>query len=72
MRAFVKFSIILTLCVIIMGAYTRLTDAGLGCPDSSKHHELGSTLPTVFSAEWLHRNGDRADPIGGFPVRPSR
>ena len=33
MRAFVKFSIILTLCVIIMGAYTRLTDAGLGCPD---------------------------------------
>lgn len=46
--------------------------AGLGCAHSSKHHELGSKLPTVFSAEWIHRNGDRADPIGGFPVRPSR
>jgi heme a synthase len=27
------FAIILTLCVICLGAYTRLTDAGLGCPD---------------------------------------
>lgn len=33
MRLLVKFSLIFTLCVIIMGAYTRLTDAGLGCPD---------------------------------------
>ncbi|MFC1233703.1 heme A synthase [Vibrio sp. F74] len=28
-----KLSIILTLCVIVLGAYTRLSDAGLGCPD---------------------------------------
>lgn len=27
------FAIGLTLCVILLGAYTRLTDAGLGCPD---------------------------------------
>ncbi|SDH98489.1 cytochrome c oxidase assembly protein subunit 15 [Vibrio xiamenensis] len=29
----VKFSIVLTLTVIVLGAYTRLSDAGLGCPD---------------------------------------
>ncbi|MCG9630498.1 COX15/CtaA family protein [Vibrio sp. Isolate30] len=29
----VKVSLILTLTVIILGAYTRLSDAGLGCPD---------------------------------------
>ena len=23
----------LTLCVVVFGAYVRLTDAGLGCPD---------------------------------------
>lgn len=27
------FACFLALCVIILGAYTRLTDAGLGCPD---------------------------------------
>ncbi|MDN3697073.1 heme A synthase [Vibrio genomosp. F6] len=29
----VKFSLILTAVVIMLGAYTRLSDAGLGCPD---------------------------------------
>ena len=29
----VNFTLILTLVVIALGAYTRLTDAGLGCPD---------------------------------------
>ncbi|AUI88438.1 cytochrome B [Vibrio azureus] len=29
----VKFSLCLTLVVIMLGAYTRLADAGLGCPD---------------------------------------
>ena len=24
---------VLTLCVVVFGAYVRLTDAGLGCPD---------------------------------------
>lgn len=27
------FATILALCVVVLGAYTRLTDAGLGCPD---------------------------------------
>lgn len=27
------FSVVLTLCVIVLGAYVRLSDAGLGCPD---------------------------------------
>lgn len=29
----VRLCIVLTLCVIVLGAYTRLSDAGLGCPD---------------------------------------
>lgn len=33
MRKLVLFSLFLALFVIILGAYTRLTDAGLGCPD---------------------------------------
>ncbi len=33
MKKLVLISIFLALVVIILGAYTRLTDAGLGCPD---------------------------------------
>ncbi|EKE81494.1 COX15/CtaA family protein [Idiomarina xiamenensis] len=33
MRLLVKFTVLVAFCVIILGAYTRLTDAGLGCPD---------------------------------------
>ncbi len=29
----VTVALILALCVVMLGAYTRLTDAGLGCPD---------------------------------------
>lgn len=32
-RKITLFALLLTLCVIIMGAYVRLSDAGLGCPD---------------------------------------
>lgn len=32
-RALVLFGAILALCVVVLGAYVRLTDAGLGCPD---------------------------------------
>ena len=28
-----RLTLILTLCVIVLGAYVRLSDAGLGCPD---------------------------------------
>ncbi|MFT5234907.1 MAG: cytochrome c oxidase assembly protein subunit 15 [Shewanella sp.] len=33
LTSLLKITIIFTLCVILMGAYTRLSDAGLGCPD---------------------------------------
>ena len=33
MRTLVKISLLLAFCVIVLGAYTRLTEAGLGCPD---------------------------------------
>ncbi|QJR80856.1 heme A synthase [Alteromonas pelagimontana] len=33
MKKLVLFSIFLAMVVIVLGAYTRLTDAGLGCPD---------------------------------------
>jgi cytochrome c oxidase assembly protein subunit 15 len=33
MNRLVKFAVLLTCCVIVLGAYTRLKDAGLGCPD---------------------------------------
>ena len=29
----VLIATILALCVVVLGAYVRLTDAGLGCPD---------------------------------------
>lgn len=32
-KRIVLVSVILTLCVVVFGAYVRLTDAGLGCPD---------------------------------------
>lgn len=32
-RTFVLLGAILALCVVVLGAYVRLTDAGLGCPD---------------------------------------
>ncbi len=32
-RSFLKLTLVFALCVIVLGAYTRLTDAGLGCPD---------------------------------------
>ncbi|MDZ7868147.1 MAG: COX15/CtaA family protein [Rheinheimera sp.] len=33
LKRLVSFAIVLTMVVIVLGAYTRLTDAGLGCPD---------------------------------------
>ncbi|RTR38169.1 heme A synthase [Shewanella canadensis] len=51
---FLKVTLVFTLCVILMGAYTRLSDAGLGCPDwpgcygmikvPSQNHELAQAL----------------------------
>lgn len=33
MRTLTLLATLLALCVVVLGAYTRLTDAGLGCPD---------------------------------------
>ncbi len=33
LKTLLKLTLVFTLMVIIMGAYTRLSDAGLGCPD---------------------------------------
>jgi cytochrome c oxidase assembly protein subunit 15 len=33
LRRVLGFAVVLTLCLIMMGAWVRLTDAGLGCPD---------------------------------------
>lgn len=32
-RRLILFATLLTLCVVVLGAYVRLSDAGLGCPD---------------------------------------
>lgn len=32
-RKLVFFATLMTLCVVVLGAYVRLSDAGLGCPD---------------------------------------
>ncbi|MGB7298041.1 MAG: COX15/CtaA family protein [Burkholderiaceae bacterium] len=32
-QSLVKWTVVLTLCLIMVGAWVRLTDAGLGCPD---------------------------------------
>jgi heme a synthase len=32
-HALVMFAVLLAVCVVVLGAFTRLSDAGLGCPD---------------------------------------
>jgi len=32
-HALVMFAVLLAMCVVVLGAFTRLRDAGLGCPD---------------------------------------
>ena len=44
---------------------------GLGCSQPFYYHELGPTLPAVFSAEWIFRSNYCADPIGRFPPHSS-
>ncbi len=33
LKVLVSSAVVLAMLVILLGAYTRLTDAGLGCPD---------------------------------------
>ena len=32
-KSFTLLAALLAICVVVLGAYVRLTDAGLGCPD---------------------------------------
>ncbi|KMT64394.1 COX15/CtaA family protein [Catenovulum maritimum] len=56
MQNLVRVSILLTLVVVILGAYTRLTDAGLGCPDwpGCYGHMLVPTGDKVTQAQSLY------------------
>lgn len=46
------FASILAFCVVVLGAYTRLTDAGLGCPD----------WPGCYGQIIIHKNADVLNP----------
>jgi cytochrome c oxidase assembly protein subunit 15 len=48
-RYWATFSAILALLVVMLGAYTRLTDAGLGCPDWPGCY--GHIIPQKFTIE---------------------
>lgn len=57
----VRFSLILTLVVIILGAYTRLSDAGLGCPDwpgCYGHYTVPLSEHALKKAEFLYPHLD--------------
>ena len=55
----IKFSTLLALSVVVLGAYVRLSDAGLGCPDWPGCY--GEITPTTI-------NSDTAN--AEFPERP--
>ncbi|MFQ3251274.1 MAG: cytochrome c oxidase assembly protein subunit 15 [Glaciecola sp.] len=61
MKKLVLASIFLALLVIVLGAYTRLTDAGLGCPDWPGCY---GTLLVPESAESIERANQ------AYPERP--
>ncbi|MCY7295726.1 COX15/CtaA family protein [Alteromonas sp. a30] len=61
MRTLVKLSLILALLVVVLGAFTRLTDAGLGCPD----------WPGCYGKLFVPSHPDGLDAAqANFPERP--
>jgi len=61
LKKLVTFSLFLALFVIVLGAYTRLTDSGLGCPDWPGCYGF-LTVPETDSAV--------ANAEAAFPERP--
>ncbi|WP_111978952.1 COX15/CtaA family protein [Algibacillus agarilyticus] len=59
MKKLVAFSLVLTLIVVILGAFTRLTDAGLGCPD----------WPGCYGMLTVPKPADMAQAQQAFPER---
>ncbi len=60
-RTLVPVATVLTLCVVVLGAWVRLTDAGLGCPDWPGCY---GTLTVPDSADELEFAA------GAYPERP--
>ena len=57
MKKLVLASILLAMAVIVLGAYTRLTDAGLGCPDwpgCYGHLTVGQAAKNIEQAQQLY------------------
>lgn len=60
-RAIARVAIVLAFIVIVLGAFVRLSDAGLGCPD----------WPTCYGkATWPTQQVDIAQANQAFPERP--
>ena len=52
-HALVMFAVLLAVCVVVLGAFTRLRDAGLGCPDWPTcywHYMLWPETPEEIAA----------------------
>lgn len=65
----VKFALLLTLTVIALGAYTRLSDAGLGCPDwpgCYGHFTVPQSSSALEKAELLYPHLD-VEPHKAWP-----
>lgn len=60
-RVLVPAATVLTLCVVVLGAWVRLTDAGLGCPD----------WPGCYGTLTVPKTAEQLDfAAGAFPERP--
>lgn len=64
-----QFAILLTLTVILLGAWTRLRDAGLGCPDWPTcygHFTVPSSAEALARADALYP-GQKVEPEKAWP-----
>ena len=53
LRRLALAAMLLAFCVVVFGAYVRLTDAGLGCPDWPGCY--GHVTPVGAAAAWQAR-----------------